>query len=390
MRNRIARIPPVVGLIAVLVVLVVGFFAFRGVASPGLAPTAMPTEASARAADLGVVSAEGAVVPVQRVSLAFTVGGRVAAIPVREGDLVKQGTVLARLDDATMQKQVAQAQAQLRLATSQLEQVRVGGTDADVASGQAALAAANESYAKVKAGPTMDELGQLKANLDSAKGSVDQAQAAYDRAGGASNPLISLEPQALALQQADSAFDAALAAWNDARSHPTASELAAAQAQVQQAADALARLTPTQQALDVAQAQVDAAQAALDLARAQAADYALVAPFDGTVANKGVDLGQVVQPGTLAFDLGDLSRLQVETTDLSEVDVTNVQVGQTARTDVRRAAGKSFDGVVKSIAPEANDHRGDQVYEVTIDLPDAAKADVRWGMTANVSIQTSR
>jgi multidrug resistance efflux pump len=149
-------------------------------------------------------------------------------------------------------------------------------------------------------------------------------------------------------------------------------------------------LTPTQQALDVAQAQVAAAQAALDLAQAQAADLALAAPFQGTLANKSVDVGQVVQPGTLAFDLGDLNQVQVETTDLSEVDVTNVKVGQAASLTFDGLPGKTFDGVVKSIAPEANDHRGDQVYKVTIDLPDAAKAEVRWGMTANVSIRTGQ
>ena len=408
MRNRI-----LIGIV-ILVLLVAGFLAFRSYAATGglssTASAATPTQVP----DLGVVTASGEVMPTQHTSLAFKLGGRVVAIPVHEGDAVKQGQELARLDDSTVQKQIAQARAQLataqaqlaqadaqvQLAQKQLAQLQAGGTDADVASAQAALNAANENYNKVKQGPTADELGQLKAQLDSAKAAVDQAQSAYDRAGGVSNPYIVLTRESLQLQQATNAYNAALAAYNDARSHPTASDLAGAYAQIQQAQDALNRLNPTQQAVDVAQAQVAAAQAArgvaqagvnsaqaaLDLATTQASDYALVAPFDGTVAAKNIDLGQVVQAGTPAFDLGNLSRLQVETTDLAEVDVPQVTVGQTVNVTFDGLAGKTFTGKVSSIAPEANDHRGDQVYKVTIDLPDAAQSGVRWGMTANVTI----
>jgi hypothetical protein len=52
--------------------------------------------------------------------------------------------------------------------------------------------------------------------------------------------------------------------------------------------------------------------------------------------------------------------------------------------------GKTFSGKVMSIAPEANDYRGDQVYKVTIDLPDAVNAGLRWGMTANISIHVNK
>jgi HlyD family secretion protein len=66
-----------------------------------------------------------------------------------------------------------------------------------------------------------------------------------------------------------------------------------------------------------------------------------------------------------------------------------VALGQTANVTFDGVPGKTFSGRVVSIAPEANDHRGDQVYKVTIDL-DAANAGLRWGMTANVSIETNK
>jgi multidrug efflux pump subunit AcrA (membrane-fusion protein) len=412
MRNRI-----IIG-VTILILLSIGLLAFKNYAAPGGIPTSGQAPTPTKAAELGVVTAAGQVVPAQHASLAFKVGGRIVAIPVRAGDSVKQGMVLARLEDSIVQKQIAQAVAQLataqaqlaqadaqvQLAEKQLAQLKAGGTDSAIASAQAALSAANANYDKVKQGPTADQLGGLKASVDSAKAALDQAQAAYDRAGGTTNPFIVLTRESLQLQQATNAYNAALAAYNDARSHPTASDLAAAYSQIQQAQDALARLSPTQPALDVAQAQVDAAQAtravaqgelnsaqaALDLANAQAPDYVLVAPFDGTIAAKSIDLGQVVQAGAPAFDLGDLSQLQVETTDLSEVDVTQVAVGQRVNVTFDGLPGKTFTGKVVSVAPEANDHRGDQVYKVTIDLPDAVNGGPRWGMTANVSIQVSQ
>lgn len=135
---------------------------------------------------------------------------------------------------------------------------------------------------------------------------------------------------------------------------------------------------------------IDTAQAALDTANAQAADYVLVAPFDGTLAAKKVDVGEMVQPGAPAFDLGDLRRMQVETTDLTELDIARVAVGQMALVTLEGLPGNSFNGKVISIAAKAIDYRGDQAYKVTIDLPDAVNAAPRWGMTANVSIQLTR
>jgi multidrug efflux pump subunit AcrA (membrane-fusion protein) len=382
MRNRSTRVTEFVGGLGFLLLLSIGLAGCGAPAAQNPAPTAV----KAQALDVVVVAAQGSVVPVQRVTVAFKTGGRVVDIPVHEGETVKQGTVLARLSDAILEKQIAAAQAAVALAQKQLVQLKTGGTPEQTAAAQVTLDAAQKNYDKVRAGPTVDEMAQLKAQADNAKAAVDQAQAAYDRIGGASNPDIAMTPQSAALQQATNSYKAAVAAYNDAATHPTAAELAAAKAQVQQAQEALTRLQPTREALDVAQAQVDNAQAALDLAKAQAADAILVAPFDGIVAAKNIEQGQVVQAGAPAFDLGDQSRLQVETKDLTEVDAAKITVGQTASVTCDALPGKTLTGKVASISPEANDYRGDQVYKVTISLPDPASMGLRWGMTANVSI----
>lgn len=353
---------------------------------PGISQSAMPAAAPARPAESGVITAEGRVVPAQRTTLAFQVAGRIVFLAVQEGDSVKAGTVLARLDDTLLRAQLAQAQAAIALAQKQLALVRDGGTAEQIASAQATLKAAEANYDKVRKGPTADQLALLKANVDNAKAALDQAQSAYDRVGGASNPMIGLARESLQLQQATNTYNAAIAAFNDARSHPTDSELAAAYSQTQQAKQALALLTPTQSSIDVARAQVDQAMAALASAQASAQDAVLRAPFDGTVGTISVDNGQVVSPGTPVMSLGALPNLQVETTDLAEADVTKIAVGQVADVTCDALPGKTLRGQVVRIAPEATVYRGDQVYKVTIDLSGSSVAGLRWGMTANVML----
>lgn len=381
-------------------------------------PTPVKPTPTAAASNKGSVAGqqivtEGHVTPVKSASLSFVAGGIVKEVSAQVGAHVEAGQVLARLDDSILQKQIAQAQAQVdiaqkqqaqaqaqaTLADKQLAQLMAGGTDAAIAAAQAALNAANANYAKVKQGPSAEDLAQLKANLDSARAARDQAQAAYDRAGGSSNPFIGMTPQGLQLQQATNAYAAALAAYDGARTHPTSAELAAANAQVQQAQDALARLTPTQPAIAVAQAAVDSAhaaqavaqaqfaasQAGLDAAKALATNYTLVAPFAGTVMSLEVGQGEFAAPGFAVLRLADTANWQVETTDLTELNIVNVAEGQPVSLTFDAIPGLELSGKVKLVKPFGGTKQGDIVYTVVV-TPDQQDSRLRWNMTAKVAI----
>ncbi len=352
----------------------------------GSAPPTPTPAAQTKRPEINTVNAEGVVVPAPRVSLAFKSAGRVAEILARQGEAYTAGAVLARLDDAAVKAQVAQAQAALAVAQKQLAQLKAGATAADRSSAKQALDSARANLAKVKAGPTAEQLAQLKANLDNARAAVAQAQFRYDRIGGASNPLSGAAPEALAVEQAHNSLRAAEAAYREAASHPTESEIKAAESAVAQAASAVARLDPTPESVALAEAQVAQAQAALDAAKTALQDTLLTAPFDGTVALLDLDPGQVVSPGAPVISFGNLQNLRVETKDLVEVDVARVAVGQPARIKIDAFPDQLFDGRVLDIAPIANEHRGDQVFKATIELPESARGGLRWGMTANVEI----
>ncbi len=154
-------------------------------------PTVSPQEAA--------VTAKGTLVPARFANIAFSVAGTVAQINVKKGDTVKAGDVLALLDTQDLNLQVKSAQDGLDLAQSTLAQTKIPATPEEIQSAQAAYDSAVAALNKLQRGPTADDVAILKATLEKSKAALDQAQAAYDRAGGASNPYIQLVPQSLQL-----------------------------------------------------------------------------------------------------------------------------------------------------------------------------------------------
>jgi HlyD family secretion protein len=169
----------------------------------------------------------------------------------------------------------------------------------------------------------------------------------------------------------------------EARVREAEANLAVAQVQV----NYLKRVGTDEVQLESAQAEADRAQALLDSARTSLVTQStLVAPFDGTVVSVDIALAETVVPGRVVITLGDLSRLQVETTDLSERDVPRVQMGQPASVFVE-ALGEEFPGQVIDISRISSTLGGDVVFKVTIGL-DQQPLGLLWGMSADVSIET--
>jgi RND family efflux transporter MFP subunit len=139
--------------------------------------------------------------------------------------------------------------------------------------------------------------------------------------------------------------------------------------------------------LESAQAEADRAQALLDSAHATlAAQSNLVAPFDGTVVSVEISPAETVVPGRVVIIMGDFSRLQVETKDLSERDIPRVQIGQTASVFIE-ALNQEFSGKVSNISRISSTVGGDVVFKVTVDLDEQPEG-LLWGMSADVQIET--
>jgi RND family efflux transporter MFP subunit len=148
----------------------------------------------------------------------------------------------------------------------------------------------------------------------------------------------------------------------------------------------LKRSGETQERIDAAVADVERAQAAVDIAKAQLAQATLAAPFDGTIASVEISPAEIANPGQIIIVMGDLSKFQIETTDLSEKDIPSVQVGQAATIFID-ALGEQFDGKVIDVARVSETVGGDVVYKVTVAF-DSQPEGLRWGMSAEVRIET--
>jgi multidrug efflux pump subunit AcrA (membrane-fusion protein) len=134
-----------------------------------------------------------------------------------------------------------------------------------------------------------------------------------------------------------------------------------------------------------AEAETELAREKLYVAQAEYAQTRLLAPFDATLVDLRIQPGEFAQRGGVVMVLGDLSTMQVETTDLSERDVDLVRVGQAANVYIE-ALDLLVPGRVVRISPVADTVGGDVVFPVTIEFAEQP-AGLMWGMTAEVEIR---
>ncbi len=148
----------------------------------------------------------------------------------------------------------------------------------------------------------------------------------------------------------------------------------------------LVRVGTSQENLDSAKADVDRMKALVEIAKAQLAQATLLAPFDGTIASVDIYPAEYANAGQVIITMGDLSHMQIETTDLSEKDISSVKIGGQATVFIQ-ALNNEFKGKVVDIARISETVGGDVVYKVTIEL-DQQPEGLRWGMSTDVTIQS--
>jgi HlyD family secretion protein len=139
---------------------------------------------------------------------------------------------------------------------------------------------------------------------------------------------------------------------------------------------------------DVAQAQagLKSAQAQLESARASLSDLSLIAPFDGIVASNDLDVGEQVSPGAGTVSVANTSEWQVNTTDLSELNIVSVKEGQAVTVTFDAVPGLELGGKVLRIQSLGVNKQGDITYKVVVKL-DQQDERLKWNMTALVTFQ---
>lgn len=256
-----------------------------------------------------------------------------------------------------------------------------------------------------------DAFNAAQRQLSDSERALELARLAYEQALQEERSANQLASEQIASAEADLA--AAEAAWQKLLAGAKQSEVATARAELAAAEAELARLIGDQRkgeitvaesnvaaaeaelarvtqgatAADIAKAQagIAVAQALLDEARLRRELATLTAPFAGTIGQYLVEVGEQVHSGAQVLSLGDTSRWQIETDDLSELEVGRLQVGQEFKVTVDALPGETFTARLVRVNPQPNVQRGEITYVVLLDLLEAP-ANVRWGMSARIFI----
>jgi membrane fusion protein, multidrug efflux system len=316
------------------------------------------------------ISTDDAEVDGHIVPIASKISGNVAAVMIHDNEPVKAGQVLVRIDPRDYQARVDQAKAALELAQAREQAAGVGvpmtqeTTDSSNVGAAAQLAAAQANYDKSKFSFEKDsksEVAVAQANVAAQEANNDRAQADLARM----KPLM--EKGEISQQQ----YDAYLAGARVAESQLNAAKekltsanqgaeiaresMLAAKAQVDQARAMVSQAQANRKQVSIheadkasAEAAVSAAQADLEAAELLLGYTTIVAPSDGVVTRKSVEVGQIIQPGQGLFTLIPLNDVWV-TANFKETQLAKVRPGQKAEIDVDMY-GKTIPGYVDSIA----------------------------------------
>jgi multidrug resistance efflux pump len=116
----------------------------------------------------------------------------------------------------------------------------------------------------------------------------------------------------------------------------------------------------------------------------------LNAPFDGVVADVQAEVGEVVSSSVPVVTFADFGGWLVKTTDLTELDVVELQEGDPVEIQIDAIPGERLIGTVTGIAATSQLTRGDVTYEVTIALDENSDLPLRWGMTVFVDVDVDQ
>ncbi|MEO8656846.1 MAG: HlyD family efflux transporter periplasmic adaptor subunit [Bryobacteraceae bacterium] len=292
-------------------------------------------------------------------SVASKTSGRILEIHFREGDLVKQGDIIAVLDEDQIrarenQAQAAVAQAQSRVTSAQqqiavLQQQLVQSKLQSAQSGEDSAGRVRQAESELAAAQA--DLVQQESNLKLAE--FDRE--AYTRL--AKTGAVSERQGKEAVSRAD-AQAAAVAATRRrveaAQGAVTLAKSSQSNAPIRNAQSAGVESQIVQQKSEVTTAQFQLTQAKAQLAEAQAnrQDLTIRAPFEGVVVTRNAEPGEVVSAGTSIVTIVDLNKVYLRGY-IPEGQIGKVKVGQVARVFIDSDVNKPLEAYVSRIDPQA-------------------------------------
>jgi multidrug efflux pump subunit AcrA (membrane-fusion protein) len=305
-----------------------------------IAPQSTPVEVEEvqLGAISSVVTATGTITARRESRIGPKISGRCERIYVEEGDHIKEGQMLARLDQSSLIIAMNQARA--------------------------ALATAKATLNKVLAGTRQELIQQAEADFSSAKANLEWAQKEFAR-----NEAL-YRRHVVSQKSLDS----------------IKMQLQVAEAQYKKAKEYLemAKRGSTPEDIEVARAQVAQAEVALKMAEKNLEDSVIAAPFPGVVLKRLKNEGEYITstPDTPIIYIADIHKVKVEL-DIPEDKIQDICLGQRAEIRVDGYPDEVFQGQVSLIRPLINSQT--RTFTVKLDVPNPDYR-LKPGMYARVKI----
>ncbi|MFL7867273.1 MAG: HlyD family secretion protein [Anaerolineales bacterium] len=357
---------------------------------------AMPTPQSTPL-PVEAVIAEGHLVPNDDLTLSFTVRGKVAEILVEKGDKVSEGDVLVRLADRE-QAEATLASAQLELTTAQQaydDLIRTEGLDRSEAwqaymDAQVERGDAEKKWEDLNVDNIDDDIEDAKAKVQDRKEDLDDAQEEFDKYKDLDEDNTKRKNAKDDLEDAQDDYNQAVRDLEkEIRRRDTVraalDEALAAEAEAKHQYE-ISLDGPNAEQLALLEARLNNAKAQVSSAENNLANYELKAPFDGEVMDLNVSVNEMVGPESWAVVVADTSQWYIDTSDLTELEVVDVAVGQRVSITADALPGVDMNGIVQEISQTYKSQSGDILYTVRIKVDDVDPR-MRWGMTVEVTFE---
>ncbi|WP_446383325.1 efflux RND transporter periplasmic adaptor subunit [Coleofasciculus sp. E2-BRE-01] len=284
--------------------------------------------------------------------LSQATGLQIQQVLVEEGQVVKAGQLLARLDDSVLQAQLRQTQASVAQAEARLAELRAGSRSEEIARAKESVSSAESAVA-------------------AAESDLELARTRVDR-----NKILQAEG-AIARDRLDEVY-------NQERSYR--SQLEQAQARLREANQQLAQLQagPRREVITQAEAQLAQAQAQVQSTMAQLNNTRIVAPVSGKIAERNARVGDVTSGSQTLFKIIENGRLEL-IVNVPETQLPQIKPGQSVTITSDADSSLQLSGNVREIDPMIDE--ASRQAQVKIDLP--ASASLKPGMFLRASITTS-
>ncbi|MFC2006680.1 HlyD family secretion protein [Chloroflexota bacterium] len=310
--------------------------------------------------DLAVtVSGSGNIEISNEMKLTFGIAGKVDKIYVKEGDNVREGDLLAKLEIdalelALTESHVAKNKAEIDVIQAELVQKTA----------EYELEKAQDLYSEVEIYQARQAVSEARQYLEYTQFQQSQASTAWD-----------INTWTNEVDYAEKKLRAAEVGLNDVLSTPDTQEVAIKRLQLELA----------QQSLELAQQSLELVRQSLELAQKRLDDATITTPFDSVVAKIGVDEGDTVSAATIIVHLIDLGSMELNV-EVDEIDIAEVKVGQRAIIEADALPNLLLEGTVSSISLLPTQEIGMVMYDVKIDFEVTGGIGLRTGMSATADI----